>query len=1277
MAEETLEQRLAKLYAKRDFVDRFNEDDVKTLIDAIRDAREHGGTASVDITPLSGGGGYTITITDSEGTEHTATVKDGGDAYSVYESTVPDGQTPMSKAEWLASLKGDTGNDGADGHNPCLGRFNVLPTLSPNPFADARNGDYIYFDTTDSQTSDPVTYIYHFDGTNWDAQGTVVDVSNLTFNSGESVPGTSIDGTGLANPLPNALAKAADVLQLKAKLRGVTASEVKVQLVESGEGQNVYDGFINGSTGKYSSSIYNKFIVIPLNGAKSVRWLAKENTSNSSYLGWAFGIFEGEIDSTLSTFTALSKGVYSNNPLNNQAVEYIQDAPDNVTHVAITIWFYQSGGGSSVTMDNFYCYLQSGKSVAEMNPQVTNNLVDGGANDALSAEQGRILNLKGFNKSEVDLTTLYSFCYYMNNETLKYGTDTSYKHTSLIVDAGDIVEFSADAEHSYNVFLLTEDRLGSGYDIKIVEGTSPIYVGASDKVYFEIPNGCKAIAYNQGNNIHNPSSINIYKKKADNIDTFERTIPQSEIFSIYKHTINTNFFIAFSGVDSSNTLNAIRLNGGCEYVIMATATSAYKMSVLDELNSETTLLHRNIPVGDTVTYYKAENDCYLVYSGSTDIVTVIEKRMSDSSFNDLLLDRLIEISNFEQIDYSALLKSGGIYISTNSNSGIYTASKSYKHILLHVNESDVFRIKKGTNDYSYYAWITDDTLVSGALPNYVEGTCLVKETDEDYLIVAPATAKFLYVFVSYTTETYLSYIAKLAPSSNALTDDMQNRRDYNIAQATSVGLSKLNIQVDENGWELPATLQQLNAQKKAEQLCNIKWKPKYNVPSKISPYYYDANVEQTSIPYSSNNDEGTKKVGVNLSIHTFMTAVNNPYSLLYTECINNETRFANPTKASAWGKDYTKSSNGYAYYGTVCCGLTSSVENSPIVWNNTEINNYLKTNGLYIQICPIGTVDFNLLQIGDVADNTTHSFLVYGLHRDANGNVDKVMIAESSSAIGRGKCKISTYNTREAFVNRVNESRNPFTLFRYVKLWNNTDYEPSEFVPLTDRGETATEVTRNDAICTFAGDKATFRSGDLVVINYNINGTQPHDWTKIKVYKDDVLLGDGEYTLAEAEATLEDFYTKNGEDTSLNGFNVISQHNHALVLGNELAEGMYKACMSDGINDSDFTYWEVIPNTITVVEQDYDSYKVNVSGGFLEAIYVGNAYYLPTYDEQATNEFIIHPIALMQAWGLSYDGIDVRVKLKGKYGSVMTDGATVIEGDAPEPEPEPDDDTNP
>ena len=323
MAEETLEQRLAKLYAKRDFVDRFNEDDVKTLIDAIRDAREHGGTASVDITPLSGGGGYTITITDSEGIEHTATVKDGGDAYSVYESTVPDGQTPMSKAEWLASLKGDTGNDGSDGHNPCLGRFTAVPsTFAETP----RAGDYYFVDTVDTSTTPPTvteTKIYKYDGTQWDG-GAVVDVSNLTFNSGETVPGTSIDGTGLANPLPNALAKAEDVK--KKKLDKIVYNDVYTELTkEQGYPVNSYirrtDGYEvsypDFSTIKYPVTAGNVYYISGSSGAGS----------NSAIAG-----FYDANDSAIAN-TQIEPGVPRKNITNYEVV-----APENAAYIKVQAW---------------------------------------------------------------------------------------------------------------------------------------------------------------------------------------------------------------------------------------------------------------------------------------------------------------------------------------------------------------------------------------------------------------------------------------------------------------------------------------------------------------------------------------------------------------------------------------------------------------------------------------------------------------------------------------------------------------------------------------------------------------------------------------------------------------------------------------------------------------------------------------------------------------------------------------------------------------------------
>lgn len=46
------------------------------------------------------------------GEEDTNVDAEGKDAYQLYVASVPSGTTPMTKSEWLASLKGERGNDG-------------------------------------------------------------------------------------------------------------------------------------------------------------------------------------------------------------------------------------------------------------------------------------------------------------------------------------------------------------------------------------------------------------------------------------------------------------------------------------------------------------------------------------------------------------------------------------------------------------------------------------------------------------------------------------------------------------------------------------------------------------------------------------------------------------------------------------------------------------------------------------------------------------------------------------------------------------------------------------------------------------------------------------------------------------------------------------------------------------------------------------------------------------------------------------------------------------
>lgn len=189
--------------------DQMNADDLDTLVEGIRYAIEHGGNVSVVTTPLVGGGGYKITITDSEGIAHDVEVRDGGDAYEVYKSTVPEGQTPMSKDAWLASLKGADGADGQDGapgHNPNLGTFLDTDTNKPTM---GQAGDYFIVIDTTAQTR--TASVWAWDGTSFADTGKSVEDFGLQFASGQALPDVKIkDENG------NEVTGPADVLSAEA-----------------------------------------------------------------------------------------------------------------------------------------------------------------------------------------------------------------------------------------------------------------------------------------------------------------------------------------------------------------------------------------------------------------------------------------------------------------------------------------------------------------------------------------------------------------------------------------------------------------------------------------------------------------------------------------------------------------------------------------------------------------------------------------------------------------------------------------------------------------------------------------------------------------------------------------------------------------------------------------------------------------------------------------------------------------------------------------------------
>lgn len=141
-------------------------------------------------------------------------------------------------------------------------------------------------------------------------------------------------------------ASAKAVMDLKAKLEGVTASESKViTLTEE-------DKAIDGSTGALCTDNYGTHCVITLGGTKKVRFLAAEVSGSSYPYGYCFYDNNGDVISD-------SMALYNVNSdsATRKVYEIIADVPEDAVTFKFSI--------SSLNRSTKYCYLQSGRSVGE------------------------------------------------------------------------------------------------------------------------------------------------------------------------------------------------------------------------------------------------------------------------------------------------------------------------------------------------------------------------------------------------------------------------------------------------------------------------------------------------------------------------------------------------------------------------------------------------------------------------------------------------------------------------------------------------------------------------------------------------------------------------------------------------------------------------------------------------------------------------------------------------------------------------------------------------
>ena len=266
--------------------------------------------------------------------------------------------------------------------------------------------------------------------------------------------------------------------------------------------------------------------------------------------------------------------------------------------------------------------------------------------------------------------------------------------------------------------------------------------------------------------------------------------------------------------------------------------------------------------------------------------------------------------------------------------------------------------------------------------------------------------------------------------------------------------------------DTPKTLGQMVCLARIKQLRDITLVPVLDLPYNhgVRP----AGEPTTGIPYSSVRLTD-KFVGFNVSIHTFMTALHNPKSVLYTRTY----------------PEFYDGPNAVCWYGLNCSVFLCYAWGLPY---------HSATAALPTLDCvePVAPEDMQLCD-GMVSNYAGHAQIISGIIRNADGSIKEIELSESGSYGTKKRSLISYADFVSYYI--VEEK---YTIYRN-KLLYEANYEPCKFIPLFD--EPSEEIVYSD-LCTDLGDRACINSDETITLN----PIKTSGYTGINLYKDGVLL---------------------------------------------------------------------------------------------------------------------------------------------------------------------------
>lgn len=1112
------------------------------------------------------------------GEEDTEVDAEGKSAYQVYVASVPQGETPMTEAQWLASLKGEKGDNAI---NPFKGWVNDVSDLPANPHV----GDYAYIKDNDT------TYVYRCttEGEWPSTSAEEKEPSDATFASAQLLNNVKIDNTHLVNPVGNdetnapTLAKAEDVMQLKAKLEGVTASEAKVNAVV---GTNVTTGkYINGTTtglptSPSSDSPNYAYIEVAIpQGTKSIRFLA--GTKPSSYsMGYSVGYYNE------NTYVPTRMFAFDSESSPTTLIEKVIELQEGETVFMTTC--SAPSTSSLISLANFYCYLQSGDSVVELIPEIVTNFTTESETKALSAKAGKDFHEDVYGYDEVELgdniapslnNTGWTMASYTEdtsaiafhfNSSINYGYSfdvTNYRGKRILIKA----------KNSYNCILaVTTEVLNSstvGYnptlgdltneedpvlcrDVHYVNGTwfNSITIPSGEEVYITIPLDASRIYFagrtwvtgsnyeTVGNDINArlPSVVKIetVTHVDGDIDNIEKDIEELQgiegtVNAMSEEIYGTDVEEEINGISIATTLK-MSMDKNVLYVWSKTdkhKQRAYEIPISGFTTLEITpnLLSAFFFISKEKIQYKEQT-----LTGSTVASTYIDTGCDGYQPNGSSLYRM------------SIYPSGSE--SSPSGKQVITLSENAKYLYIQKNFSDA------TVDYTPSV-VLKRTKKEGGLVDLlndksqnIAGTSLLSLTsgymagdgtwvdDNRFMMTSPIPLShgvFLEVFPKYRVHSAMMYDnngnivnkrdlygnlesnlganitcyqkAKIFPQYYVrvrISDKDGESIDANtkvVKKFAYIDDRRLVRKLPNNNEIIEATSGEFSddydielafpkVQKRYLTLSQVLYEPllNLNMPIGTSPdnINYGKQGDMASGIVYSETAEYTKYVGMHVSLKTFLTALQNKRSVMYTEAISSAD---NTSKYGIAYHGLQTLSN--PYYGTVCSGFVCYNLDFNDIKFSGSLSNYGVTMAYGNHDNPYPSTDpFDIIQPLDLVWYTGHVMMVTDVYTDDFGNSKLIVISESTVPFVNSR-PYDRDGFKKRMVDKVNTNTgttenpaytNEWKLLRYT-AWNANIEEP-ENTPFVQRDWMEYQPDEiehiDDDITTFAGEYAAFSIGD-------------------------------------------------------------------------------------------------------------------------------------------------------------------------------------------------------